>query len=171
MITILSDTLPHTNDPLTVRRGEEQWLDRANASGDARIIGFATESLADASIGALLRSVFANSPFLTQELAGNVDFVRDMVEIGADALFARLAAETAGLAVADMPTPAVMKALRQAKRKAALLAALADIAGIWPLEAVTGALSRIAEVTLRSGGHASAGDAAIPPSCRATATG
>jgi len=148
MITILSDTLPHTNDPLMVRRGEEQWLDRANASGDARIIGFAAESLADASIGALLRSVFANSPFLTQELAGNVNFVRELVEIGPDDLFARLAAETAELPVAGMATPAAMAALRRAKRKAALLAALADIAGAWPLEAVTGALSRIAEVTL-----------------------
>jgi glutamate-ammonia-ligase adenylyltransferase len=148
MITILPDILPHTSDPLPVRRGEEQWLDRANASGDAKIIGFAAQSLGDASIGALLRSVFANSPFLTQELTGNIDFVRDLVEYGADELFARLVAETAGLPVADMATPAVMKALRRAKRKAALLAALADIGGIWPLESVTGALSRIAEVTL-----------------------
>src|ERR1700730_15864174 len=130
MITFLPNILPHTSDPLPVRRGEEQWLDRANASGDAKIIGFATQSLGDASIGALLRSVFANSPFLTQELTGNIDFVRDLVEYGADELFARLAAETAGLPVADMPTPAVMKALRRAKRKAALLAALADIGGI-----------------------------------------
>ena len=148
MITILPDTLPHTNDPLPVRRGEEQWRDRANASGDQKIIGFATESLADASIGALLRSIFANSPFLTQELAGNIDFVRELVESNADDLLARLVAETASLAVADMPTPAVMKALRRAKRKAALLAAIADIADIWPLESVTGALSKIAEVTL-----------------------
>jgi glutamate-ammonia-ligase adenylyltransferase len=148
MITILLDTLPHTSDPLPVRRGEEQWRDRANASGDAKIIGFATDSLADASIGALLRSVFANSPFLTQELVGNIDFVHDLVEYGADALFARLAAETAALPVADMPTPAVMKALRRAKRKAALLVAMADIGGIWPLESVTGALSKIAEITL-----------------------
>ena len=148
MITILLDTLPHTSDPLPVRRGEEQWRDRANASGDARIIGFAADSLADASIGALLRSVFANSPFLTQELVGNIDFVHDLVEHGADELFVRLVAETASLPVTDMPTPAVMKALRRAKRKAALLVALADIGGIWPLESVTGALSRIAEVTL-----------------------
>ena len=44
MIAIRSETLPHTIDPQPVRRGEEQWLDRANASGDAGIIGFATES-------------------------------------------------------------------------------------------------------------------------------
>jgi len=148
MIAIRSKTLPHTIDPQPVRRGEERWRDRANASGDAGIIGFAAESLADAAIGPLLRSVFANSPFLTQELVGNIDFVRDLAENNADGLFADLVAETAALPVAEMPTPAVMKALRRAKRRGSLLAALADIGGIWPLEAVTAALSRIAEVTL-----------------------
>jgi glutamate-ammonia-ligase adenylyltransferase len=148
MITILEDILPHTNDPPSVRRGEEQWRDRANASGDAKIIGFAAESLADASIGLLLRSVFANSPFLTQELTGNIEVVRDLAENGADAAFARLIAEAENLPVAEMPTPTAMKALRRAKRQTSLLAALADIAGLWPLEAVTGALSKIAEVTL-----------------------
>jgi glutamate-ammonia-ligase adenylyltransferase len=153
MIAIRSETLPHTIDPQPVRRGEEQWLDRANASGDAGIIGFAADSLADAAIGPLLRSVFANSPFLTQELVGNIDFVRDLAENNAapnnaEGLFTRLMAEIAALPVAEMPTPAVMKALRRAKRRGSLLAALADIGGIWPLETVTGALSRIAQVTL-----------------------
>ena len=148
MITILLTTLPHTNDLPSVRRGEEQWLERANASGDARIIEFAARSLADASIGALLRSVFANSPFLTQELTANIDFVSDFFDDGADLTFANLIAELDKLPVAEMPTPAVMKALRRAKRRTSLLVALADIAGIWPLEAVTGALSKIAEMTL-----------------------
>ncbi len=39
--------------------------------------------------------------------------------------------------------------LRQAKRSAALIAAIADIGGIWPLETVTGALSELAETALR----------------------
>lgn len=36
-------------------------------------------------------------------------------------------------------------ALRQAKRRIALLAALADLGGVWPLEAVTGWLTRLAD--------------------------
>jgi glutamate-ammonia-ligase adenylyltransferase len=148
MITIRSETLPHTLDPLAVSRGEERWLERANGSSDAEIKGFAHDSLADAAIGPLLRAVFAHSPFLTQELVGNIDFVRDLAQNNADAVFDRLMADTAALPVTGMPTPAVMTALRRAKRRGALLAALADIGGIWPLEAVTGALSRIAQVTL-----------------------
>jgi glutamate-ammonia-ligase adenylyltransferase len=148
MITILSDTLPHTIDPLSVRRGEEQWQEHADAGGDARVARFATEALADPAVGALLRSIFGNSPFLTQELVGNVAFVQQIVADGAEKTFNRLVGALDALPVAELPTPAVMKALRRAKRQAALLAGLADIAGIWPLEGVTGALSTIAEVTL-----------------------
>ncbi|AZL57545.1 glutamine-synthetase adenylyltransferase [Tabrizicola piscis] len=36
-------------------------------------------------------------------------------------------------------------ALRQAKRRVALLAALCDLGGVWPLEVVTGALTRLAD--------------------------
>ncbi|MDQ2803032.1 MAG: bifunctional [glutamine synthetase] adenylyltransferase/[glutamine synthetase]-adenylyl-L-tyrosine phosphorylase, partial [Pseudomonadota bacterium] len=45
--------------------------------------------------------------------------------------------------------PDIAAALRQAKREAALIAAIADIGGVWPLETVTGALSQMAETTLR----------------------
>jgi glutamate-ammonia-ligase adenylyltransferase len=148
MITILSDSLPHTIDALSVRRGEEQWREHAAADGDISVAGFADEALADPAVGALLRSIFANSPFLTQELVGNVAFVREIVEDGTEATFDRLLAELTALPVTELPTPAVMKALRRAKRKTALLAGLADIAGIWPLESVTGALSKIAQATL-----------------------
>lgn len=37
-------------------------------------------------------------------------------------------------------------ALRQAKRRIALLAGLADLAGVWPLEMVTGTLTRLADL-------------------------
>ncbi|SHI36080.1 glutamine-synthetase adenylyltransferase [Wenxinia saemankumensis] len=38
--------------------------------------------------------------------------------------------------------------LRQAKRRVALIAALADLSGAWPLEEVTGALTRLADTAL-----------------------
>ncbi|NBD28465.1 MAG: glutamine-synthetase adenylyltransferase [Alphaproteobacteria bacterium] len=38
--------------------------------------------------------------------------------------------------------------LRQAKRRVALLAGLADLAGVWPLEDVTGALTRLADMAV-----------------------
>src|ERR1019366_7548837 len=108
MIPIRSNILPHTHDPLSVRRGEEHWRERANASGDPGIIGFAADSLADAAIGPFLRALFANSPYLTQELTGHIGFVRDIVEHGPNVVFDRLIAQAAALPVGDLATPAVM---------------------------------------------------------------
>jgi glutamate-ammonia-ligase adenylyltransferase len=148
MITILADTLPHTNDAPSVRRGEEQWREHAAASGDTPVVEFARDALADPAVGALLRSIFGNSPFLTQELVGNVAFVQEFVEKGAEATFEALLAGLSTLPVSELPTQSVMKALRRIKRKASLLVALSDIGGIWPLERVTRALSDIAQATL-----------------------
>ena len=97
MIPVLSTILPHTLDPPSVRRGEEHWHERANASGERQIIEFAADSLADAAIGPLLRTIFAHSPFLTQELIGNIPFARNVLESGPDAVFDRLVGETAAL--------------------------------------------------------------------------
>ena len=45
-------------------------------------------------------------------------------------------------------TAAVMRRLRVARRRVALVAALAELAGVWSLEQQTGALSRFAEAAL-----------------------
>lgn len=54
-----------------------------------------------------------------------------------------VAAETAGLELCD--AAALASGLRRAKRRVALIAALADLGGVWPLEQVTGALSALAD--------------------------
>jgi glutamate-ammonia-ligase adenylyltransferase len=46
------------------------------------------------------------------------------------------------------PREAVMSLLRRAKRQGALVAAAADLAGLWPLDRVTGALSDLADLTI-----------------------
>ncbi|HEY0422625.1 MAG TPA: bifunctional [glutamine synthetase] adenylyltransferase/[glutamine synthetase]-adenylyl-L-tyrosine phosphorylase, partial [Rhodopila sp.] len=64
------------------------------------------------------------------------------------ALFARGLSRLSNLSPADK-RPAIAAGLRQAKRTTALVAAIADVGGIWSLEAVTGALSDLAEAALR----------------------
>ncbi|MEJ2027511.1 MAG: bifunctional [glutamine synthetase] adenylyltransferase/[glutamine synthetase]-adenylyl-L-tyrosine phosphorylase, partial [Limibacillus sp.] len=54
----------------------------------------------------------------------------------------------AELEQADMA--AVMRALRQAKKRMALAVGLADIAAVWPLEQITGALSDFAALASRA---------------------
>ncbi len=48
-------------------------------------------------------------------------------------------------ALDDLPLEALGAGLRQAKRRVALLTGLADLAGVWPLEAVTNTLSTLAD--------------------------
>lgn len=50
--------------------------------------------------------------------------------------------------MADLGPDDLANALRQAKRRVALLAALADLGGVWPLMSVTGALTRLADTAV-----------------------
>ncbi|SDE18224.1 glutamate-ammonia-ligase adenylyltransferase [Limimaricola pyoseonensis] len=62
------------------------------------------------------------------------------------------AAVEAELASFDgLDAAALAPRLRQAKRRVALIAALADLGGAWPLEEVTGSLTRLADAGLQAG--------------------
>ena len=50
--------------------------------------------------------------------------------------------------LAPVPIETLGSALRQAKRRVALLTALADLGGIWPLHQVTGALTQLADLAV-----------------------
>ncbi|MFC3713394.1 bifunctional [glutamine synthetase] adenylyltransferase/[glutamine synthetase]-adenylyl-L-tyrosine phosphorylase [Sphingoaurantiacus capsulatus] len=81
------------------------------------------------------------SPFLRSLMRRRDDTLRRLAEAGPDVAlteaFARLDGEAA-----------VAKRMRQAKADVALIAGLADMAGLWPLEIVTRALSDLADRTL-----------------------
>jgi [glutamine synthetase] adenylyltransferase / [glutamine synthetase]-adenylyl-L-tyrosine phosphorylase len=80
------------------------------------------------------------SPHLSALLAKEGDWLRQALGEPPEAAFAALLAEAAAEDVA-----ALGPRLRIAKRRAALLIALADLGGIWDLEAVTGALTDLAD--------------------------
>lgn len=87
----------------------------------------------------LMSATAACSPYLRDLMLREADWLRDAVEAPEAALNATLAAPD-GLAADALPL-----ALRQAKRRVALLAALCDVGGVWQLEQVTGALTRLAD--------------------------
>src|SRR5579859_7287131 len=131
MITAHIDFPLSTIDTPLVRRGEEHWRQRAGETGDPALARFAAEALASAALGGLLRAAFAYSPFLTQELTGQIPFVRDLAGNGFERTFDEIIAALQALPADTMATAEVMRALRKAKRRAALLIALADISGAW----------------------------------------
>ncbi|MBE9554607.1 MAG: bifunctional [glutamine synthetase] adenylyltransferase/[glutamine synthetase]-adenylyl-L-tyrosine phosphorylase, partial [Proteobacteria bacterium] len=97
---------------------------------------------------ALLDAVFGNSPYLGRCLALEVDSLRAFLADGPDAAFAALMANTEQSLDHETSQSRVMTSLRHAKRRTALIAGLADIAGLWPLEKVTGALTDLAEESI-----------------------
>ena len=98
-------------------------------------------------IAAMLACIGGNSPYLSDlALREPATLARCMTE-GPDVTLAAAMNDLAKVPVSG-GRARVTAALRQAKRQAALVCALADIGGQWKLEQVTGALSALAEATL-----------------------
>jgi [glutamine synthetase] adenylyltransferase / [glutamine synthetase]-adenylyl-L-tyrosine phosphorylase len=90
-------------------------------------------------ISDLLTGAAGCSPYLKTLLLREVDWLPEALDTPETALHNLLTA-------LDTAAPDTLAArLRTAKRRTALLTALADLGGVWPLEAVTTALTRLAD--------------------------
>jgi [glutamine synthetase] adenylyltransferase / [glutamine synthetase]-adenylyl-L-tyrosine phosphorylase len=96
----------------------------------------------------MLRCLGGNSPYLAALALREPDTIHRLALLGPRAAFAHTLSCLGQLPVA-MPRPNLAAALRHAKRTTALITAIADVGGIWPLESVTGTLSELAEAALR----------------------
>ncbi len=116
-------------------------LTRAPIAFDAAAGAEASAAFADLApeLRALLGATAGCSPYLKGLMTREADWLRAAL---AQEPEAALAVELARL---EVPLEALGASLRQAKRRVALLAALADLGGVWPLEAVTGALTALAD--------------------------
>ncbi len=129
-------------------RNRERWLEAAAEWDDAELVKFVHTTLRDVKHRPLLDAVFGNSPFLTQCLIAEPAVLRAFLADGPDATFAELVTELRADDSAGDSEAALMRRLRIGKRRASLLVGLADIAGLWPLDSVTGALSLFADAAV-----------------------
>ncbi|WP_136635403.1 glutamine-synthetase adenylyltransferase [Pseudooceanicola onchidii] len=90
-------------------------------------------------VGALIEGAGGSSPYLLSLIQKEGDWIGAAL----DDPEAALAAEFDRLRGVDTP---LKPALRQGKRRVALLIALADLGGVWPLERVTGTLTDFADL-------------------------
>ncbi len=141
-------TLPKPFDPAQAERGLERWLQEAAKAPDA-LRGWAEAYARSPEGRALIDAVCGNSPYLGHSLTREPAFVQRVVTEGYDAVFDDLLRTLEAELGEERSTDRLMAGLRIAKRRAALLIALADIAGAWELERVTGALSDTAETAVR----------------------
>jgi [glutamine synthetase] adenylyltransferase / [glutamine synthetase]-adenylyl-L-tyrosine phosphorylase len=96
----------------------------------------------------LLAAMFGNSPFLSGIAIREWQFLTRLVKEGADPLCDEITADIEALADRSEDTPALMRRLRVAKRRTALLAAAAELARAWSLEQQTQGLSRFAAAAI-----------------------
>ena len=145
----VSEKLPAPADTTQLRLGLVHWHELADSAESTLAIAMRAFA-ADAVGQRLLAALLGNSPYLTQCCLKEPDFLMRLVQQGPDASFAELAQALNRQFPAGGDEHALVRGLRVTKRRAALLVAIADIAGCWPLERVTGALSEIAEAALGS---------------------
>ncbi len=90
-------------------------------------------------ISELIQGTAGCSPYLKSLIEREADWLPNALEDPEAAFDALLGA------LAEVPADATAYALRKAKGQMALLVALADLAGVWSLKDVTGALTRFAD--------------------------
>ncbi len=134
--------LPGRPDAAAV--GAERWREAAEKPADSGLRRAALSLLEDPRWQPLLMGIFGSSPFLTESLLSNLETALDYVHSGPEAALANALSALERTAVPDADLPDVERALRRAKQRVGLIAALADLAGAWPLETVTRTLSEFA---------------------------
>lgn len=145
----ISPELPKPYDMERVANAFERWhalAERPVFENLAEQIGNIASNSQTADV---LAAIFGNSPYLTNLCLRDADTVCDLFENGLDAAFARALAPVSSSADATrLDQPATMSTVRRAKRRAALVIAIADICKAWPLDKITSAISQTAEQTL-----------------------
>ena len=142
----LQDWAEHAPAPYDKTR-----LAREMEDFDAALAGMedrqAAKLLGGASVRHLIASLFGNSPFLGRIVRLHIGWLAPLLtrppETSLEDILARVAQGECVEKQAD-----IMSALRLARQEAALLIAMADLTGAWPLEKVTDALSAFADASV-----------------------
>ena len=140
--------LPLVGDAERAARAVAQLSERCAALDNPSLTAWVGEVLQDPTGRALLDSVFSNSPFLTACALADVPFLRDLLTSGPDTAFGQVMGFLKDNLYRETQEERVMRELRIARRRVALLVALADVTGVWPLERVTQSLTDFADVAL-----------------------
>ncbi|MBN2753052.1 MAG: bifunctional [glutamine synthetase] adenylyltransferase/[glutamine synthetase]-adenylyl-L-tyrosine phosphorylase [Rhodospirillaceae bacterium] len=143
--------IPESASPSAAEIGFDHWRTLAASTADAcpdraqAMIAAVTHPLA----GRLLAALFGNSPYLSLSLLTGVDAALDALCRGPEAAFASLCEAVTAVCHDQTDRNQLMKDLRLFKRRAALVIAMADVAGALPVETLIEMISDVAEIALK----------------------
>ncbi len=144
-----AEKVPRIADHARMVMAQSHFVEHAKRSADPTLTTFVERFLADPDQRPLIEAVFGGSPFLADCMVKEMGFLRMLFEDGPDIAVGRILSDIKNPAAGGYDTPTLMQALRIAKRRSALTIGLADLAGLWRLDQVTGALSHFADVSLQ----------------------
>jgi [glutamine synthetase] adenylyltransferase / [glutamine synthetase]-adenylyl-L-tyrosine phosphorylase len=142
VISLPATPLPPPADLERVQRLHNDWLAAAEAQSPT-VAAFMQNVAKDPIWRGLLDTLFGNSPYLGTLALEHPDALMAFAETGPDACIADLITNLTRSTETDITV--VMRDLRLAKARAALVIALADIAHLWIVDRVTEALSDFAD--------------------------
>jgi glutamate-ammonia-ligase adenylyltransferase len=134
---------PIPSDGRALEIARERWRDACRRLPTADSEVFRAEAVAS-----LLDGVFGNSAFLTQIILREPAWLAHALRSTPESVLGEIDAQLAGIVGAE--PSAVMKGLRNARSRAAVLIALADLGGVSGLAETTLALSRFADAALQT---------------------
>ncbi len=147
--TIDAAHLPRHANEGTLERGRDDWAAAIDACDPAEADRAARARLREGENAALFDAVFANSPFLTQLALRHVPLCARLLATGPDAAMAHILDGLEQAFADPLSTADAGRMLRRARQQAALVVGLADLAGVWTLAEVTGALTDFADLAVR----------------------
>ena len=124
------------------------WLVGIAASAPGKTIGTLVEQ--NPALSRLLSGLAETAPYLWDLVCADAGRLLRLLRHDPDEQMAGLLAKARRGGDSARTAAALMRTLRQAKSEAALLIALADIGGVWPVERVTRALTDLAGAALES---------------------
>ena len=137
---------PHLGSPAGARQQVERWLRRIGRTGAGKAL---RQGLAKAPIARrVIEGIAEGSPFLWQLATEHPPRLLRLLDGDPEAHFAALLAEAAAGVAAAKDEAQAMQRLRRLKAEAALLIALADVGGVWPVLRVTRALTELADTAI-----------------------
>lgn len=138
---------PYASDPARARRLVGDFL---NESDEAIRTKLETLAPAGSSTRALLEGVADNSPFLWTIAKSDPASLVRLLASEPEKRIEEIASGAAEVLRKTEDEQVVMSVLRKMRNEAALLIAIADVGGVWPLKLVTHALTLVAETAIGS---------------------
>ncbi|TMJ02337.1 MAG: bifunctional [glutamine synthetase] adenylyltransferase/[glutamine synthetase]-adenylyl-L-tyrosine phosphorylase [Alphaproteobacteria bacterium] len=138
---------PKLSGPKAARARRDEWLAEIASTKTGKAIRQRLTTAKAGKLSDIIAAIAEASPYLWDLVRAEPDRFLGLLDAEPEARFAALIAEVQRGASADTDAD-IMRALRRGKAEAALLIALTDIGGVWPVERVTRALTEFADAAL-----------------------